>query len=206
VAFNILCFGDSNTYGTNPVDKSRYDLHKRWPGILRDQLGEKFWIIEEGQPGRTTVWNDPIEGIKSGREYLIPCLESHSPLDLVILLLGTNDLKERFSLTATDIALGARTLIQIIQSSSSAPQVMLIAPPPVLDIPNLWEPMRGAPETSKRLAAAYQKVASENNCHFLDAGSIIGSSVVDGFHWDIPEHGTFGREVASQIYKIFDTK
>ena len=171
MAFNILCFGDSNTYGTNPVDKSRYDLHKRWPGILRDQLGEKFWIIEEGQPGRTTVWNDPIEGIKSGREYLIPCLESHSPLDLVILLLGTNDLKERFSLTATDIALGARTLIQIIQSSSSAPQVMLIAPPPVLDIPNLWEPMRGAPETSKRLAAAYQKVASENNCHFLDAGS-----------------------------------
>jgi lysophospholipase L1-like esterase len=207
----ILCFGDSNTYGTNPVDKSRYDQHQRWPGVLRDQLGEDFWVIEEGQPGRTTVWNDPIEGIKSGKEYLIPCLESHAPLDLVILLLGTNDLKERFSLTATDIALGARTLVQIIQSSPSgigkiAPQVLLIAPPPVLNIPNLWEPMRNAPETSKRLAAAYQKVASENNCHFLDAGSVIRSSAVDGFHWDIPEHNKLGKEVASQICKIFDTK
>lgn len=83
MTLNILCFGDSNTYCTNPVDKSRYDPHQRWAGILRDQLGENFWIIEEGQPGRTTVWTDPIEGIKSGKEYLIPCLESHSPYFVV---------------------------------------------------------------------------------------------------------------------------
>ncbi|MCW5845462.1 MAG: hypothetical protein KIT77_29690, partial [Caldilinea sp.] len=102
----ILCFGDSNTWGYDPVSQDRYARNARWPGVLRQQIGAGYEVIEEGLNGRTTVWNDPIEGYKNGRDYLIPCLETHRPLDLVIILLGTNDLKKRFSLSAYDIAQG----------------------------------------------------------------------------------------------------
>ena len=115
----ILCFGDSNTWGANPGAGARHPRHQRWPNVLAQQLGAAYEVIAEGQPGRTTVWPDPIEGVKCGKDYLIPCLQSHAPLDLVILLLGTNDLKHRFALTPTDIALGVQTLVEIIRTSAS---------------------------------------------------------------------------------------
>lgn len=96
---NILCYGDSNTWGYDAETKNRFPPDVRWTGILKRTLGEGYHVIEEGLNGRTTVWDDPIEGYKNGREYLIPCLESHRPLDLVIIMLGTNNLKKRFSLT-----------------------------------------------------------------------------------------------------------
>ena len=207
---NILCFGDSNTHGANPANGSRFGIHERWPGVLRDTLGADYWVIEEGQGGRTTVWPDPIEGLKAGKDYLPPCLESHAPLDLVILLLGTNDLKNRFSLGAADIALGAQALVRLIQISQSgpgylAPQVVLVAPPPVLDIPHLWEPMSGAPAKSRHFAVEYQRVADQMNCHFLDAGSVIKSSQLDGFHWEVEEHQKLGLAVANLVRQIFET-
>ena len=100
----VLCYGDSNTWGYNPKTKQRYDRNTRWPCVLQRELGEEFLVIPEGQNGRTTVWDDPVEGQKNGMTYLLPCLESHKPLDLVIITLGTNDLKHRFSVTAYDIA------------------------------------------------------------------------------------------------------
>ena len=92
----ILCFGDSNTWGWNPANKERFDENSRWTGILKNKLGENYDIIEEGLNGRTTVWDDPIEGYKNGKKHLPSCLESHRPLDIVVLMLGTNDLKSRF--------------------------------------------------------------------------------------------------------------
>jgi lysophospholipase L1-like esterase len=86
----ILCYGDSNTWGYNPSTGGRYARDERWPGVLRTELGEGYLVIEEGLNGRTTVWDDPIEGYKNGSTYLIPCLETHKPIDLVIILLGTN--------------------------------------------------------------------------------------------------------------------
>ncbi len=88
----IVCFGDSNTWGFAPISKARYDRDTRWPGVLRNALGGGYLVIEEGQNGRTTVWDDPIEANKNGATYLLPCLESHKPLDLLIIKLGTNDL------------------------------------------------------------------------------------------------------------------
>ena len=131
----ILCYGDSNTWGYNPSTGGRYPRDVRWPGVLRRELGDDYLVIEEGLNGRTTVWDDPIEGYKNGKEYLVPCLETHKPLDLVIILLGTNDLKVRFSVSAYDIANGAGALVQIVQKSEigpggRAPQVLLLAPPP----------------------------------------------------------------------------
>ena len=96
----ILCYGDSNTWGYDPASGERFAADIRWTGVLRKVLAsDRFEVIEEGLNGRTTVWDDPIEGQKNGRQYLIPCLESHRPLDLVVILLGTNDLKKRFSLS-----------------------------------------------------------------------------------------------------------
>jgi lysophospholipase L1-like esterase len=102
----ILCYGDSNTWGWDPISESRLDKDVRWPGVLQQELGDDYEVISEGLPGRTTVWTDPIEGHMSGKDYLIPCLHSHKPIDLVIILLGTNDLKHRFGVTAFDIAEG----------------------------------------------------------------------------------------------------
>ena len=100
----ILCFGDSNTWGYNPENRQRFGPEERWTGILRNSLGEDYRVIEEGLNGRTTLWDDPIEGFKNGLDYLMPCLESHRPFDLITIMLGTNDLKCRFSVSAFDIA------------------------------------------------------------------------------------------------------
>ena len=92
----ILCYGDSNTWGYDPATQERFDRATRWTGVLRTTLGDGYEILEEGLNGRTTVWDDPIEGYKNGHTYLVPCLETHRPVDLVVLMLGTNDLKKRF--------------------------------------------------------------------------------------------------------------
>src|SRR6185503_2144360 len=132
----ILCYGDSNTWGYEPATKERYSRAERWTGILQRELGAEYYVVEEGLNGRTTVWDDPIEGYKNGKEQLIPCLTSHKPIDLVTIMLGTNDLKQRFSLSAYDIAEGAGVLVNIVQKSDcgpqeGAPKVLLMAPPPV---------------------------------------------------------------------------
>ncbi|MCL1979506.1 MAG: GDSL-type esterase/lipase family protein, partial [Proteobacteria bacterium] len=118
----ILCYGDSNTWGYDPVTMDRFDETTRWPRVAGQVLGHGWEVIEEGLGGRTTVWDDPIEGYKNGRDYLIPCLESHRPLDLVVLLLGTNDLKQRFSLSAYDVAQGAGVLVRVVQASQAGRQ------------------------------------------------------------------------------------
>src|SRR6185312_8487577 len=115
----VLCFGDSNTHGTRPMvsleDDSRFDRSTRWPGVVEARLGDGWRVVEEGLPGRTTVHDDPIEGFhKNGQRYLQACLESHKPLDAIVLMLGTNDLKARFNLPASDIAAGAGVLLGII--------------------------------------------------------------------------------------------
>ena len=151
----VLCYGDSNTWGYDPVTKDRLDHDLRWTGVLRTMLGGGYTIIEEGLNGRTTVWDDPIEGYKNGRTYLIPCLETHRPLDLVVLMLGTNDLKQRFSLSAFDIAQGASVLVREIQASVAgiggrAPLVLLMAPPPVVTLTDFAEMFEGAESKSRK--------------------------------------------------------
>jgi len=112
----ILCYGDSNTWGYNPATGGRFSRDKRWTRVLVQELVDGYYVIEEGLNGRTTALSDPIEGPhKNGKEYLVPCLESHQPLDLVTIMLGTNDLKKRFSLSAFDIANGAGVLVDIVR-------------------------------------------------------------------------------------------
>jgi lysophospholipase L1-like esterase len=203
----ILCYGDSNTWGYRPVTKDRYSLEERWPGVLQRELGAGYYVVAEGLNGRTTVWDDPIEGYKNGKEQLIPILTSHKPLDLVIIMLGTNDLKRRFGLGAYDIAEGAGTLVEIVQKSDCGPQnrppqALLMAPPPIAKLTEYTEMFEGAEAKSHQFAAHYRRVAQEYGCAFLDAGQVITSSDLDGIHFDVGEHKKLGLAVAARVREI----
>lgn len=206
---NILCFGDSNTWGLNPADASRYDRSIRWPGVLAALLGDDFHVVEEGLVGRTTVRDDPNDAHKNGLTYLPPCLESHQPLNLVVLMLGTNDLKHRFALSPEAVASSVQVLIDTILASpcganGSAPKLLLMAPPHVAGLTALAEMFVGAEEKSAALAPLYAAVAQEAGCHFLDAGPFAPASPRDGVHLDAQSHARLAEAVASQARAILD--
>lgn len=204
----ILCFGDSNTWGADPATQSRFPLGTAWPAVLRGELGRDYLVIDEGLPGRTTVWEDPIEGYKNGKSHLIPCLASHNPIDLVVIMLGTNDLKTRFSVSAFDIANSAGVLVDVVYKSAAgpndqAPQVLLIAPPPLAPLGRDYRWMfEGGIEKSQRFSEEYGRVAQQMGCHFLDAGRVIVSSPLDGIHLAATEHTKLGRAVAEKVRAI----
>ena len=164
-----------------------------------------------GLNGRTTVWPDPVEGeYKSGKSYLTACLESHHPIDLVVILLGTNDLKHRFGQSAWDIARSAAALVQIVMGSAfgpdgSGPEVLLIAPPPTVIGDGAFAPMfAGADEKSRDLGKRYGALAAEQGCAFLDAGKVIVSTKLDGIHLDASEQVKLGKAVAGEVRRILD--
>lgn len=203
----ILCYGDSNTWGHDPATQERFSRDERWTGVLRQELGDDYLVIEEGLNGRTTVWDDPIEGYKNGKEYLIPCLETHRPLDLVVIMLGTNDLKMRFSLPAYDIANGAGVLVDIVQKSGAGPdegppKVLLMAPPPVAKLTEFVEMFEGAEAKSRRFSEHYRRVAEEYGCELLDTSQVIVSSNLDGIHLELSEHLKLGQAVAERVRQI----
>jgi lysophospholipase L1-like esterase len=204
----ILCYGDSNTWGSDPETGERFAEDVRWPGVLRQRLGEEYRVIEEGLPGRTTVRDDPIEGDhKNGRTYLMACLESHRPLDLVTLMLGTNDLKARFGGSASDIAQGAASLADMMLRSGcgpdgGAPVVVLISPPAVATLTDMAQMFEGAEEKSGQFRGHYERFAEQHGCEFFDASEVIVSSDVDGIHLEAGEHRKLGEAVAARIGEI----
>lgn len=203
----ILCYGDSNTWGYDPSSGGRYPRDVRWTGVLRRRLGDEYLVIEEGLNGRTTVWDDPIEGYKNGMTYLIPCLETHKPIDLVIIMLGTNDLKLRFSVSAYDIGKSMGRLVDAVQKSASglddgAPELLIMSPPPLASLTEFAEMFGGATEKAIRLADHYEAIADEYGCHFLKTADYIVSSDLDGIHWERDEHRKLGDAVAIQVKSI----
>ena len=209
----VLCYGDSNTWGAAPMagpdDIRRFGLSERWPGVLRRELGEGWWVIEEGLNGRTTVRDDPIDGDhKNGRRTLLACLQTHAPLDLVVLMLGTNDLKHRFGASAFDIADGAGALVGDVQASGAGPdggppRILLMCPAPLARLTWLADMFEGGADKSRALARHYRAVATARVCDFLDAGEVIVSSEGDGIHLEVSEHGQLGRAVAAHVRAIF---
>jgi lysophospholipase L1-like esterase len=203
----ILCFGDSNTWGFDPATKDRFNREVRWTGVLQQELGREYHVIEEGCNGRTTVWDDPIEGYKNGRDYLIPCLVSHKPLDLVTIMLGSNDLKMRFSLSPFDVANGAGVLVDIVQKSdcgprNRAPKVLLLAPPPIAKLTEYAEMFAGAEVKSRKFSEHYRRVAQEYGCELLDTSEVIVSSDLDGIHFEASEHKKLGQAIAARVREI----
>lgn len=205
---SILCYGDSNTWGsaTVPRPDDRYAPEERWPGVLRAKLGDGWLVLEEGLGGRTTVSDDPVEGReKNGLTYLLPCLGSHKPLDWIAIMLGTNDLKARFHKSPWEVAAGVAKLIELARQpqwgrGGKAPAILIIAPPPFAPVSAKYvELFDGAVEKSRHLAAELAKVAEAAGARFFDAGSVIRSSTVDGFHLDPDAHVKLGRAIAAAI-------
>jgi len=201
----ILCFGDSLTWGFNPESGERYPREKRWTFLLEKELGEGWRVIEEGLNGRTTGFDDPIEGDKNGRRHLPILLESHRPLDLVVIMLGTNDLKERFHLSAASIAQSVGVLVDMVLKSGVGARVLLVSPPPLHELTGLSEiwGFTGGPEKSKQLAQYYAGIARWYGCHFFDAGKVVKTSTIDGVHWEEEENRKFAQALAGEIRAIF---
>jgi len=204
----ILCYGDSNTWGTIPGTRhERFTRHIRWPGVLQNILGEEYYVIEEGLSGRTTAVDDPFEEGRNGRTSLMPCLRTHAPIDLVIVLLGENDLKYRFAFTAADAARGAATLVTMIQQSKlgrnhQTPKVLLVAPSPLGKLSDYAEEFEGGVKKSLQLAEKYRQKATELECEYLDAGALIHPSKKDGIHWEPAEHSKLAKAIAEKIQNM----
>ncbi|MBN2413748.1 SGNH/GDSL hydrolase family protein [candidate division KSB1 bacterium] len=200
----ILCYGDSNTWGYEPLTGKRYKRENRWTGVLDRELGGGYTIIEQGLNGRTTVCDEPGEFLRNGGKYLPRCLESFKPLDLVIIFLGTNDLKHRFALSAGDIARGAGQLVDIVQQSvtgrnGNPPYVLLLAPPPVGRLTKFAGMFKNAQVESKKLGKYYNSIADEKGCFFMDTATVIKSSDLDGIHLEKKQHTRLGKSIAEFI-------
>jgi lysophospholipase L1-like esterase len=204
----VLCYGDSNTYGRDAVTKGRLERNMRWPGVLQRLLGAEYYVIEEGLNGRTTVWDDPVRGMykRNGSLYLLPCLESHSPIDLVILMLGTNDCKARFCVTPYDIGQSLGYLVEIVQKSNcgrnGSPKVLILAPPPLGKLTEYAETFSGGVEKSRELASHYRSISEQYECTFFDTSRVIQSSKLDGLHIDPEDHEKLGHSLAEQVREI----
>lgn len=211
----IVCFGDSNTYGYNPATGGRYDENTRWPKVLQKLLGDDYEVIEEGQNGRTIANSDPWEGgTKRGMDYVLPMIESKRP-DLLVIMLGSNDLKAKFNLPVPDIAGSLITMIMNIRSYceyylEDHQMRILIVAPPALSEPiseSVFAPFFDVDTIVSRsveLAKWYELVADRCNCDFLNATSSISAGSVDHLHLGSEEHGRLAQLVCDKVRQIYE--
>lgn len=211
----VLCFGDSLTWGWMPAGETapttRFPRDVRWTGVLAKALGEHYAVIEEGLSARTTNVDDPTDPRLNGAAHLPITLASHLPLDLVILMLGTNDTKAYFHRTPFDIATGMSLLAaQVLGSAGGvgtvypAPKVLVVAPPPLGPIPDPWFQMTfdGGHAKSEQLAGAYRALCAYMKIPFFDAGSVISTDGSDGVHFTEANNRDLGTALADEVRRI----
>lgn len=209
----ILCFGDSNTWGAIPQESNRYPENIRWTGVLQNELGKNYQIIEEGHNGRTTVFDDVIEWRLSGLKYFMPCCSSQSPLDLIILMLGTNDLKTRFGVDARSIAYGLQRYLDVLSITpmdGNKPKVLIVSPiliDPTYKNDLLFYDIFGenADIRSQGFAKAYSEFAENAGLAFLDASLYGKASSLDGVHMDANSHNKLGKAIAKKVKEILES-
>ena len=213
---HIVCFGDSNTHGYcgDPADcadhGNRFNEDERWTCLLQKKLGGDFLVLEEGLDGRTTVFDDPLKGGRCGLRHIRTVLETHEPVGLLIIMLGTNDVKERFGVSAMNISAGLERLIKKAKAvecwADGVPNILIVSPPCISDrleqIPLRLEKMgKGCPEKSRGLAEKFRNAAKANGCEFLDAEGVAEFNQVDFMHLTAKGH----RQLADALYiKIKD--
>lgn len=207
----ILCYGDSNTYGYNPMG-GRYDEDSRWPMVMQSALGEGYRVVEEGFNGRTFSQDDPTEGgFKSGVAYLPPCLMTHNPLDLVMVMLGTNDTKQRFGLSAQAIAHNLKEFVRIVRSYAldelgRPPKILVIAPPLIGD----W--LEGtifyghfgpeAPAKSRELSRQMRRYAKLLGCGYFDGAQCASPCKADAVHLMPDQQRKLGLALADKAREM----
>ncbi len=202
----ILCFGDSNTWGYIPELGGRYAPELRWTSLLEAMLPTNWQVINEGLPGRTTGFHESIHNPHSGLGYFLPCLEKYQP-DIVVIMLGTNDLQAHLSLSAEEISHGAAQLIKQAQHfathhngalSSTVSDIVFVCPPPIYEVGFAAQGFNGGAEKSRQFPAHYQARAQELGCYFLNAGEYVSSSQNEGIHWDSAQPVKF----ANALYDV----
>lgn len=200
----ILCFGDSNTYGLIPGTKERYKENIRWTGILQQKLKEKDCrIVEEGLCGRTTVFEDELRKNRKGSGLLPVLLESHAPIDQVVLMLGTNDCKSYYHASAEVIGLGVEKLIGQIRQAGEHIKILLVSP--ILLGEKVWEPEydpefdEQSVETSRQLKTVYSRIAKKHGIDFLAASDVAEPSSRDREHMDEESHRRFAEAVYERL-------
>ena len=214
-AKTILCYGDSNTWGNVPRSDKRYPRSVRWPSVLQKLLGEDYEVISEGLCGRTFVAMDGAKQHRTGISYLQVLLESHDPIDLIVIMLGTNDIKTTYNLTAEEVAQDLEETIFSIKNPKleleKIPRTLIICPPPVIqpsvnprskEGQELDEGMARGIELFKSLPSLFKEVAKRHQCYFLNAGDYVSSSTVDGYHLDKKSHLKLAEVVKNEVLKM----
>jgi lysophospholipase L1-like esterase len=204
----ILVYADSLTWGIIPGTRRRWPHDQRWPGVMEFALNQpalQVRVIEDCLNGRRTVWDDPFKPGRNGLVGLEQRIEIHSPLAVVVVLLGTNDFQSVHPYNAWQSAQGLAALVRAIRRAPiepgmPTPEVLLVAPPPIGEPKGpLASKFQGAAAKSVGLAEEYGRVAAEEGCHFFNAGTVTGSSAVDGVHLDAEQHAVLGRRIAEVV-------
>lgn len=207
----ILVYGDSLSWGLVPLTRERLEFARRWPNLLERDLvdaGRAVRVLEDCLNGRRTVWDDPYKPGRNGRAGLAERIESHSPLSLVILMLGTNDFQSMHPHNAWHSAQGVAALVSTIRQAPiepgmPVPPVLIVAPPPATEPKGPLAPkFAGALDKGNDLARELSTVATETGCHFFDAGTVITVSPRDGIHLDAGDHATLAAALVAPVREI----
>jgi lysophospholipase L1-like esterase len=211
----ILVYSDSLTWGIIPNTRNRLPFNERWPGVLENklnQLGHQVRIIEDCLNGRRTVWDDPFKPGRNGLQGLAQRIESHSPLSLVVLMLGTNDFQFPHPYNnAWSSGQGIAVLINEIRRAPiepgmPIPSILVVCPPPIRSPKGaIAAKFVGAEQRSLGLADAYRAVASTLDCGFFDAANVTDASKVDGIHLDRDQHQTFGEALSDAVAAMLES-
>ncbi len=209
---SILAFGDSLTWGFEAGTRKRHPFEMRWPNALAAGLHGKARVLEEGMNGRTTVFPDPTnEAERNGAVALPMLLTTHQPLDLVIMMLGTNDIKYANRCRAFDAAMGMTRLIEITKKLGyvegiAPPQILIMSPPNLVPTKDEWfnDLWGHAIEESKLFAKHYASVAQEQGVHFFDAGAVAKADPTDGGHLDAASTKRLGEALVPVVKKILN--
>lgn len=201
---SVLCFGDSNTYGLKPDGTGRYDENTRWTGILSSKLSSKdYRIYEEGLVGRTTVFEDGTRIGRKGSDLLPVILETHSPIEKVVLMLGTNDCKAVYNASAKVITRGADVLIKQIKNFDKSIEIILVSPIKLGEkvFQKDYDPEfnETSVQTSKELLFYFRRLAEEEDCKFLAASDVAEPSEIDQEHLDEKGHSALANAIYEKI-------
>ncbi len=204
----ILVYADSLSWGIIPTTRKRLAFESRWPGIMEKKLntqGQSARIIEDCLNGRRTVWDDPFKPGRNGLAGLAQRIEIHSPLALVILMLGTNDFQSMYPYNAWHAAQGIASLVTAIRQAPiepgmPVPPILVVAPPPIQTPKGPLAPrFSGSDAKCVGLADAYREVTAELGCFFFDSSTVTSASRVDGIHLDADQHLKLGEAMADVV-------
>lgn len=204
----VLAFGDSLTWGSNPQTGGRHPSSHRWPDTLGSRLGDGARIVADGLRGRTTAYDEHLADCDRNGVRLLPTsLYTHAPVDLVIVMLGVNDLKPHIAGTALAAMQGMRRLVQIAKTHQQGltdgrtAQVLVVAPPPLVATDNveLAAMFAGGIAQSVQLAGLFEAIAADYGCRFFDAASVASASPIDGVHLDAENTQAIGHALAPLV-------